>query len=76
MAEGRDRASWKFTAEIIATILNVNRTDERIRALRGADVDPYAAKDGRRRREGMPVNSRTLPHLIEAMTGRKRRRLT
>ena len=73
MAEGKDRSAWKFTAEIVATILNVNRSSERVRWLRGVDVDPHAAKDGRRRREGMPVNSRTLPHLIAAMTGRKRR---
>jgi hypothetical protein len=73
MAEGRDRAGWKFTAEVLATVLNVNRSDERVRWLRGADLDPYAARDGRRQREGMPINSHTLPRLIEAMTGRKRR---
>jgi hypothetical protein len=74
MAEGRDRVGWKFTAEIVATILNVNRNDERLRWLQGVDIDPYAAKDGRRRRAGMPINSKTLPHLIAAMTGKNRRR--
>ena len=70
MAEGRDRAAWRHTAEVLAMILNVNRRDERVRWLYGKDVDPYAAQDGRRRREGMPINSRTLPRLVAALAGK------
>jgi hypothetical protein len=70
MAEGRDRHDWRHTAEVLAMLLNVNKTKGRW--LRGADLDPHAAEDGRLRQEGMPINGRTLPAFIDMMLGRRR----
>ncbi len=69
MAEGRDRHDWRHTAEILAMLLNVNKTKGRW--LRGADIDPYAFEDGRRDSDAMPINGRTLPLLVSLLTGRK-----
>jgi len=73
MVEGRDRHAWRHTSEVLAMILNVNRADPKARPVCAADLDPYAARDGRQRQEGMPINSRTLPLFIARLTGRKRR---
>ena len=58
MAEGRDRLQWRHTAEVLAMLLNVNKTKGRW--LRGADFDPYAAEDGRQTSDAMPINGRTF----------------
>ena len=53
-------------------LLNVNRADPKARPLRAADIDPYAARDGRQRRDGMPINRDTLPLLVARLTGKGR----
>jgi hypothetical protein len=73
MAEGRDRLQWRHTAEVLAMLLNVNKTKGRW--LRGADFDPYAAEDGRQVSDAMPINGRTLPIFVDRMLGRRPKRL-
>jgi hypothetical protein len=69
MAEGRDRHDWRHTSELLAMLLNVNKTKGRW--LRGADLDPYAAEDGRLHADAMPINGRTLHIFVDRMLGRR-----
>ena len=75
MAEGRNRAQWAQTAEVLALIANVNRDPKKHpEPFRAVDINPYARKGSKPKPKAVSMSElrAMIPELPSMLAGARR----